>query len=124
MFDPGTETWTELPRPSGSDGRWYPTQVLLPDGRTLVISGFKDDAPGRVLNDAHEIYDPDTNSFTLLETPAQRRSTDLYPHLFTMPDGKVLLAGPNRGDSAIVRSGEPRRSVDRSAAADEAANGR
>ena len=105
VFDPGTETWTELPRPAGSNGRWYPSQVLLADGRTLVVSGFSDDPPGRVLNDGHEIYDPETNSFTLLDSPDQRRATALYPHLFTMPDGKVLLAGPSRGDSAIFDPG-------------------
>jgi hypothetical protein len=37
VFDPATEEWTELPRPAGSKGRWYPTQVLLGDGRTLVV---------------------------------------------------------------------------------------
>ena len=100
-FDPVTETWTDLPRPAGSHGRWYPTQVLLPDGRTFVISGLSDEAPGGILNDAHEIYDAETNSFTLLDSAEQRRSTELYPHLFTMPDGKVLMAGPNPDDSAI-----------------------
>ena len=101
IFDPADETWTDLPRATGSDGRWYPTQVLLPDGRTFVISGLSDEAPGGVLNDAHEIYDAESNSFTLLDSAEQRRSTELYPHLFTMPDGKVLMAGPNPDDSAI-----------------------
>ena len=101
VFDPAKETWTELPRPEGSEGRWYPTQVLLPDGRTLVVSGFSDAPPGRVLNDAHEIYDAETNSFTPLDSPTQRRATELYPHLTAMPDGTVLLAGPSRTDSAI-----------------------
>ena len=101
VFDPATEEWTELPRPAGSDGRWYPTQVLLGDGRTLVVSGLSSDAPGGLLNDAPEIYNADTNSFTLLDTPAQRRDMALYPHLFTMPDGTVLLAGPAQWDSDI-----------------------
>ncbi len=107
VFDPGTETWTELPRPEGAEGRWYPSQVLLPDGRTLVVSGFGDDLPGRVLVDAHEIYDPETNGFTILDSPTQRRATGLYPHLFTMPDGTVLLAGPDRNDSAIFDLAKP-----------------
>ena len=101
VFDPATETWAELPRPAGSKGRWYPTQVLLGDGRTLVMSGLTEDPPGGVLHTGHEIYSTETNAFTLLETSAQRRSTDLYPHLFTMPNGRVLLAGPARADSAI-----------------------
>jgi hypothetical protein len=100
VFDPIGETWTEIPRPAGSHGRWYPTQTLLPDGRTFVISGLSDLAPGGILNDAHEIYDAQSNSFTLLTSSAQRRDTELYPHLFTMPDGKLLLAGPDTEDSA------------------------
>ena len=36
-FDPWTETWAEQPRMA--HGRWYPTQTLLPDGRTLITSG-------------------------------------------------------------------------------------
>jgi hypothetical protein len=106
-FDPVSETWTVLPRPAGSEGRWYPTQVLLADGRTLVVSGYGDEAPGGVLIDSQEVYDPETESFTLLDEPAQRRATGLYPHLFTMPDGKVLLAGPEREDSAIFDPGTP-----------------
>ena len=105
VFDPASETWTELPRPAGSDGRWYPTQVLLADGRTLVMGGYKDDAPGGVLHPGHEIYDAETNSFTLLESDTQQKTVGLYPHLFTMPDGKVLMAGPGRGESDIFDPG-------------------
>ena len=102
LFDPVTETWEDLPRPAGSHGRWYPTQTLMPDGRTFVISGFTEEEPGGILNDGHEIFDPIAKTFTLLDSPAQQRATELYPHLFTMPDGKLLMAGPNPGDSAIL----------------------
>jgi hypothetical protein len=101
IFDPETETWVELPRPAGANGRWYPTQVLLADGRTLVVSGFSDDPPGGVFNNGLELYDPAANSFTLLDDPLQQRKTELYPHLIVMPDGTVLLAGPDPSDSAI-----------------------
>jgi hypothetical protein len=106
IFDPATETWTDLPRPDGSHGRWYPTQVLLPDGRTLVVSGLREDAPGGVVNEGHEMYDARSNTFTLLESPLQQRIVELYPHLFVMPDGKVLLAGPDPRDSAIFDPGD------------------
>ena len=43
-FDPFTETWTQ--QPDMVDGRWYPTQILLPDGRTVVAGGYTQDAPG------------------------------------------------------------------------------
>jgi hypothetical protein len=101
IFDPITEKWTDLPRPAGAHGRWYPTQVLLADGRTFVISGFTEEPPGGVLNYGHEIYDATSNSFMLLDSAAQQRGTELYPHMFVMPDGKLLMAGPNTTDSAI-----------------------
>ena len=107
LFDPADESWTDLPRPAGSHGRWYPTQTLLPDGRTFVISGLSDVAPGGVLNDTHEIYSADGQSVVQLDSAAQRRDTELYPHLFTMPDGKLLLAGPNPADSARFDPGNP-----------------
>ena len=100
VFDPATESWTEAPRPAGSSGRWYPTQTLLADGRTFVISGLGDVSPGGVLNDTVEIYGTNGDSATLLDSPSQRRATELYPHLFTMPDGDLLMAGPNPDDSA------------------------
>ena len=100
LFDPATESWTGLPRPAGSDGRWYPTQTTLPDGRTLVISGLSGESPGGRLNNTLEIYDAEGGSPVLLDSAAQRRDTELYPHIFTMPDGDLLMAGPNPDDSA------------------------
>lgn len=105
IFDPATETWTEVPRPAGAKGRWYPTQVLLADGRTLVVGGFNEDAPGGIFNIGQELYDPAANSFTLLDDASQQRQTELYPHLIAMPDGTVLLAGPDTDDSAIFDPG-------------------
>ena len=37
-FDPWTRRWTEQPRMR--QGRWYPTQVELADGRTVVVAGY------------------------------------------------------------------------------------
>ena len=90
------------PRPAGSHGRWYPTQTLMPDGSTFVISGFTEEEPGGILNDGHEIFDPVTKTFELLTSNDQRRVTELYPHMFVMPDGKLLMAGPDPDDSAIL----------------------
>lgn len=106
-FDPATEEWTELDRPAGSKGRWYPTQVLLGDGRTFVLSGLTEDAPGGVLNEDLELYEPPSadaprGRFRLFGSALQRRVTDLYPHLFTMPDGQVLMTGPDEPDNALL----------------------
>jgi hypothetical protein len=106
LFDPGTERWTEVPRPEGSKGRWYPGQVMFADGRTLVIAGLTEDAPGGVHNEGLEVYTPPTaanpaGSFELLTDPAQVRRTDPYPHLFVLPNEMVALAGPDVTDHAL-----------------------
>ncbi|MEA2386192.1 MAG: hypothetical protein QOJ22_366, partial [Thermoleophilaceae bacterium] len=110
LFDPGSERWTEVPRPPGSRGRWYPGQVMFPDGRTLVIAGLTDEAPGGIHNEDLEVYNPPTaanplGSFELLTGPAQRRKTEPYPHLFVLPDGQVALAGPDLTDHALFDPG-------------------
>ena len=100
LFDPRTERWTEIPRPAGSKGRWYPGQVLFPDGRTLVIAGLTDEAPGGIHNADLEIYHPPDARRPGRElsaahrAAAQTRRTEPYPHLFVLPNGQVALAGP------------------------------
>ena len=94
LFDPATETWTEMPRPSGSHGRWYPTQMLLPDGRTFVISGLSDVSPGGVLNDTLEIYDANGGSPTLLDSAVSAAghralSAHLHDAGRRAPDGRA-----------------------------------
>ena len=42
-LDPWTRRWTEQPRMA--HGRWYPTQTLLPDGRTMTVLTRPGEAP-------------------------------------------------------------------------------
>jgi hypothetical protein len=104
-FNPWTRAWTEQPRMIA--GRWYPGQVELSDGRTVVLGGFTQQAPGGILNRNLEVFTPAQQPGGLgsltLEASA-RRQTSLYPHLFTLPDSSVLLAGPGRYDSAVLRT--------------------
>lgn len=46
LFDPKSLKWDTLPGVKLSEYRWYPTQVMLPDDRVIIVSGFLDD-PGR-----------------------------------------------------------------------------
>jgi galactose oxidase-like protein len=103
-FNPWTQTWTE--QPQMNHGRWYPGQVELPGGRTLILSGFTGEPPGGITNRDLEMFTPaaqpgGVGSMTLL--PSGERPTGLYPHLFTLPNSNVLLAGPGAGDSAVLR---------------------
>jgi hypothetical protein len=101
-FDPWTETWAEQPRMAA--GRWYPSQVLLPDGRTLILGGYTDEAPGAVLTDDLEVFSPGAEGTrgTIELNEEDGRVTQLYPHLFGLPDGDVLLGGPGFQDSALL----------------------
>jgi nitrogen fixation protein FixH len=87
VFDPTSSTWTELP--AMSYGRWYPTVTSLPDGRMLVSSG----EINCVGCDAKvpEIYNPSTNSWTQLTSASL--DIPIYPHMFVLPDGRVLNTG-------------------------------
>ncbi len=90
------------------DGRWYPSQVLLGDGRTPIIGGYTDTpSPGSERatdSQVAEIYKASADNGgqgsvnTIADDPDFR--TALYPHLFTLPNNRVLLAGPAAGDSA------------------------
>jgi len=103
-FNPWTRTWTEQPQMNA--GRWYPGQVELADGRTVVLGGLSDQPPGGIYNRDLEVFTAaqqagGVGSLTL--EPSGQRRTGLYPHLFTLPDSSVLLVGPGRADSAVLQ---------------------
>ena len=98
-FDPITEKWTR--QSDMHHGRWYPTQVLLADGRTVVLDGLDENGEPHV-NPQIESYTPNFDFVTLLSIrgqPGQPPSGGLYPHTFVMPSGRVLVAGPEPTDS-------------------------
>ena len=86
-------------------GRWYPSQVQLTDGRSVIVGGYDESEPGGRDTTDVEVFtpaaDPDGRGSIELKESASRQ-TALYPHLFLMPDGDVLLGGPGEGDSAIL----------------------
>lgn len=110
-FDPWTERWTVQPRMT--HGRWYPTQVELPDGRIAITSGYDENGGGDD-NDTMEVFTPHPQRGgvgTLSTVPAGFHDTDgFYPHMQVVPGGNVLLAGPGQNDSSLLdpaRLGQP-----------------
>jgi hypothetical protein len=107
-FDPWSETWTE--QPQLRHGRWYPTQVELADGRTAVVGGWDESAPGSTeINTDLELFSPPAGGSpsglgTVTHEASGDRDLSLFPHLFTLPDGNVLLAGQERDHSAILNT--------------------
>jgi hypothetical protein len=115
-FDPWTETWT--PQPMMNHGRWYPSQLLLPDGRTFIMGGL-DEFGSAAKNQDLELFNPPAQRGGLgsvsllgpegvLGDPGRPPVGDYYPHLFWMPSGRALVAGPYTIDSWwLNRPGDP-----------------
>jgi len=86
IFDPATRKWT-LVAPMHTP-RWYPTTTALPNGKILVTAGeINCDACNALLP---EVYNPLTNTWT--ELSGAPLDLSYYPHMFVLPDGRVLAA--------------------------------
>jgi len=87
IFNSTTSAWS-LVAPMKTQ-RWYPTVTTLGDGRVLVTAGEINcsgcSAP------LPEIYNPQTNVWT--ELGSASLSMPYYPHMYLLPDGRVLAAG-------------------------------
>jgi hypothetical protein len=100
IFDPWDESWTFQGKMN--DGRWYPTTTLLPDGRVVITSGLSADGSGR-LNADVDVFtpSPDRSKPGSIQTVDQRQF-NLYPRQFVLRDGRMLVAGPFRGDVGLL----------------------
>jgi Domain of unknown function (DUF1929)/FG-GAP repeat len=102
-FNPWTETWTR--QPDMEDGRWYPSQVLLPDGRTVILSGLSQDPPGGVMSNTVEVFHPPGalgGQGSVSQQPSAFRSgLGLYPRTFTFGED-VIVTGPAKALTATL----------------------
>ena len=96
LFDPASERWT--PVQAMAHGRWYPTLLLMADGRALAFSGLNE----------HGGEGNQNNTIEVNANPAAawQKTRDfalpLYPHLFQLADGRVFFTGgkmDTQGDS-------------------------
>ncbi|MEM8884267.1 MAG: kelch repeat-containing protein [Planctomycetota bacterium] len=80
--------------------RSFAEAVKLPDGRVLVVGGQGLNTSGQfIFRDDAEIYDPVTNTWTLIPGPASRGRSGFG--LWTLSDGTALiLGGTTTGPSA------------------------
>jgi hypothetical protein len=101
-FDPGLRRWTR--HADMRLGRWYPSQVLQPDGRTVILSGSIED--GSRINPDVDVFDPRSGTTTTvaeLATGTRPPTGDYYPHLAVLPSGRTLVAGAAPVDSWLFR---------------------
>src|SRR5205807_3155482 len=102
---------------SMAHGRWYPTQVVLSNGAVTTVSGLDEFG---CMNGLIEIYDPNTQSFSIKYDPSSNRrycvgactsvagagspcygvfkngtapSISYYPRMHLMPNGLVACVG-------------------------------
>src|SRR5581483_10889063 len=86
-------------------GRWYPTPVMLPDGRVMVVSG-RPEHGGGVISDKVEILSPPHRKST--EQTGATKQFPIYPGLHLAPNGKVYWTGTTWGqeipnpDTALI----------------------
>jgi len=89
LFDPYLEQWIRVE--DMANGRWYPTNITLPTGRIITLSGLND-TDGE-LNPDIELWDPNgTNNWELID----QRTIPYYPYLHVLPTGLVFRSGPDQ----------------------------
>ena len=90
VFDPPTSQWVQVA--DMNYPRWYPTNLELPNGNTLVLSG--EDSTGINIVPQMEVYDYKANTWTTLPSSANiPGSFNFYPHLVVLPSGLIFMAG-------------------------------
>src|SRR5574341_960027 len=95
IFDPSSETWGDTHNHL-LQGRWYPTPVLMPDWRMMVVSGRPEHGVGTAVADKVEMLRPPRREPREL-TGASATRFPIYPGLHLAPDGKVYWTSTTWG---------------------------
>ena len=90
IYDPLSRSWT--PTPPLGQKRWYPTNVGLANGRTLVFGG---QAQAGASSTTVDEYNANTNTMRTLPVSANK-AVGVYPRMYLMANGKIIKAGPPR----------------------------
>jgi hypothetical protein len=99
LYNPFTNVWKPLP--AMSSGRWYPTNIPLPNGDALVVSGQTDQTVG--MNPLPQVFQ--TSAGTWRNLTSAQLSLPFYPHMFLAPDGRVFQSGPNETSRYLDTTG-------------------
>lgn len=103
-FDPGAGEWTNVG--AMEHGRWYPTCTTLADGRVFIISGTQNGGPitpASPVNHTLQLYDPASGIEPEEPLPVPFSgnfpvgfdTVDLYPFVYVLPSGQLLVHSRN-----------------------------
>ncbi|OWM81778.1 aldehyde oxidase GLOX [Punica granatum] len=81
----GSCDWDELDDVELSNGRWYATNQILPDGSVIIVGG-------RGANTV-EFFPPKKGavSFPFLAAAEDKQMDNLYPYIHLLPDGNLFI---------------------------------
>lgn len=99
IFDPATSTWSQAAEMHYA--RWYPSNIQMPNGTTLVMAG--PDGSGNQVPQV-ESYNETTNTWTVLPSSANYPGSDTYPRLKLLTSGLVFKS-ENRAQTYTFNSG-------------------
>jgi len=104
IYDPVKNAWTRLPDMNA--GRWYPSNLTLANGETLVLAGTTINV--QTVNRLPQVWQPASGAWRDL-TSAQQGDfptwANFYPFLYLAPNGKVFYAGPQQITRYLDTSG-------------------
>jgi hypothetical protein len=87
IFDPEAGEW--LPGPRMREARYYPSNLPMPDGSTLIFSGYNESCG---LVGSVEVFEPGTGK--IHRASEQVKFIDFYPQVHLLSSGKVAHVGP------------------------------
>jgi len=102
VFDPDAGKWSHIA--DMPHGRWYPTVTVLPSGEVLTMSGSTNAGPagpGNPVNNTLQILPSGAGTEEALPSPFSNQfpadfpTIDLYPFVYVLPSGKVLVHSRN-----------------------------
>jgi hypothetical protein len=99
VYDPVAGTIT--PVGSMKISRWVHNATLLADGKVLITGGLLGYTAGQV-HDTAEIYDPSSQTFTLLVSTMS--APRFHQTATRLADGRVLIAGGQTSDGSMTAS--------------------
>jgi len=93
IFDPQTSLWTRMA--DMRRGRYYPTNLVLGDGRTLIFAGTDDNGGTNDLVEAYVVGGGPGGTDLIDLLAGATKAFSYYPRMHLLPSGEVALVGPD-----------------------------